>query len=64
MKAKEQDWDREKKIPKVLKGSDKSTKHRKSIYNMLRDYEEENDLDGDNEVAYGYHGNFNYTKQR
>lgn len=37
------DW-REKKIRKVLKGTDTVAKHRKSIYNMLSE-EEDSELD-------------------
>lgn len=43
---KNRDW-REKKIRKVLKGTDTVAKHRKSIYNMLSE-EEEDDSELDN----------------
>ena len=35
------DWDWEKKPKRVEKGTNKSGKHRKSIYNMLTDYDED-----------------------
>jgi hypothetical protein len=41
---KNRDW-REKKIRKVLKGTDTVAKHRKSIYNMLSDEEDDSELD-------------------
>lgn len=66
MKNKSTDWDREKKIPKVIKGTNKAGKHRKSIYNMLSDYDKD-ELEFDNDsgdVKHSYYGNFNYTKQR
>lgn len=43
--SKSSDWDREKKVHKVEKGTNKAGKHRKSIYNMLS--EEEDDFDSD-----------------
>ena len=59
---KNMEWDREKKIHKVVKGS-KVDKHRKTIYNMLS---KPVDLDSSDELeyGYGYHGNNNYTKRR
>lgn len=60
------EWDQDRKLRKVVKGADKTGKHRKSIYNMLSDYEEE-DLEYDSEtgnVKHSYNGNFNYSKQR
>jgi hypothetical protein len=65
MKRSRDDFDREKKLKKIVKGTDKAVKHRKSLYNMLSS--DEDDLDDDTgEVGkhYGYHGNNNYTKQR
>ena len=38
------DSDKEKRIRKVIKGTDKSGKYRKSIYNMLEDEDEDLDL--------------------
>ena len=61
---KTQDWDREKKIHKILKGTDKVAKHRKSLYNMLSDPDESDDVNGEVGKTYGYHGNNNYTKRR
>lgn len=67
MKRYNHDFDREKKVRKVLKGTDKSSKHRKSLYNMLTD-EEDNfdsvDDTSDVENNYSMHSNVNYTKQR
>ena len=40
MKRKNFESDREKRIRKVVKGTDKSGKYRKSIYNMLEDEDE------------------------
>ncbi|NBU53434.1 MAG: hypothetical protein EBS33_03565 [Alphaproteobacteria bacterium] len=57
---KNMDWDREKKIHKVIKGS-KVDKHRKFIYNTLSNKSLDNDHSDD---SYGYHGNNNYTKRR
>ena len=45
MKRKNFESDREKPIRKVVKGTDKSGKYRKSIYNMLEDEDENLDLD-------------------
>ena len=67
MKYGRDDFDREKKLKKVVKGTDKAAKHRKSLYNMLSSDEDTDDLDDDqSEVGkhYGYHGNNNYTKRR
>lgn len=66
MKMKSEDWEWEKKPRRVEKGADKAGKHRKSIYNMLSDYDDE-DLEFDSEsgdVKHSYNGNFNYTKRR
>ena len=46
MKRKNFEIDYEKKVRKVTKGIDKSSKYRKSIYNMLED--EDEDLDPTN----------------
>lgn len=66
--SKSSDWDREKKVRKVVKGTDKTGKHRKSIYNMLSEYDEDDlEIDYDSEsgeVKRNYAGNFNYNKQR
>jgi hypothetical protein len=35
MKQKQSDWDREKKIHRVEKGSSKMDKHRNRIYNLI-----------------------------
>ena len=56
------EWDREKKIHKVVKGS-KVEKHRKYIYNMLYEIESDND-DSTEIVGYSYHGNNNFNKRR
>jgi predicted transcriptional regulator len=39
------DNDKEKRIRKVVKGTDKSGKYRKNIYNMLEEEDESLDLD-------------------
>ena len=65
MKTKEVNWEWEKKPRRVEKGSNKDTKHRKSIYNMLSDVEDDDDYDSEGGVVmHNYNGNFNYTKQR
>lgn len=56
------DWDWEKKPKRLVKSQDKTGKHKKSIYNMLSEYEEDSDND-DNEVEFSYETNDN-TKQR
>ena len=63
--SKSSDWDREKKIHKVVKGTNKVGKHRKSIYNMLSRYEEDDFVfdSGDKQVSRNYK-QFNYDKQR
>jgi hypothetical protein len=50
MKSKYSEWDQEKKLHRVEKGTNKAGKHRKSIYNMLSDYEDD-DLEFDSEVG-------------
>lgn len=57
-------WDREKKIHKIVKGTDKVAKHRKSLYNMLSDPEDSDNVNGEVGKNYGYHGNNNFTKRR
>ena len=59
---KNMEWDREKKIHKVVKGS-KVEKHRKYIYNMLSEIESDNG-DSTEIVGYSYHGNNNFNKRR
>ena len=62
MKNKQSDWDREKKLHKVIKGTDKTSKHRNSIYNMLSDREEDLESDSDDsELLRNYN---HYVKQR
>lgn len=66
MKTRSNDWDWEKKPKRVEKGTNKAGKHRKSLYNMLADYDED-ELEFDSEsgdVKHNYNGNFNYSKQR
>lgn len=63
-RKKTQDWDREKKLHKIVKGVDKVAKHRKSLYNMLSE-DDSDDVNGEvGKKNYGYHGNNNFTKQR
>lgn len=48
MKRYTDDWDREKKLKRVEKGTNKEYKHRKSIYNMMsegEDYYDGSDID-------------------
>jgi|LakMenEpi03Aug12_release.lakeMendotaPanAssembly.Ray.scaffolds.fasta_scaffold3851796_1 hypothetical protein len=62
MKRQNSDWDREKKIHKIVKGTDKTSKYKKSIYNMLSDEEEESDFDSDDsELLRNYN---QYVKRR
>jgi len=64
MKSKNFDQDREKKIHRVVKGTNKAGKHRKNIYNMLSDYEED-DQESDSEYSVvQYNENQQYTKHR
>lgn len=44
MKQKNKEWDREKKIRRVEKGTDKATKYKKNVYQYGAD---EQDLDDD-----------------
>lgn len=65
MKRTSFDAEWEKKPKRVEKGLNKVGKHKKSIYNMLSEFEEDMDLDSDiGEVKHGYSSNVNYTKQR
>ena len=65
MKRKNFESDREKRIRKVVKGTDKSSKYRKSLYNMLEDSDEDLDsTDSDVEDNYDDLDDDNYTKQR
>jgi len=61
MKKHSSDWDGEKKLHKVVKGTDKTSKHRNSIYNMLSE-EDDSDFDSDDsELLRNYN---HYVKQR
>lgn len=62
MKRNYSEWDQEKKIRRVEKGTDKSGKHRKSIYNMLSELDE-SDSDG-SESYHSYASNCNYDRKR
>jgi hypothetical protein len=62
MKVKNSDWDQEWKPRKVLKGADKTSKHRKSIYNML--FEEEDDLDFESDESEILRNYDHYAKPR
>ena len=65
MKRSDFDQDREKKVRKVVKNTDKIAKHRNSIYNMLSEEDDESDLDDDyGEYSNDYHGSKNYTNKR
>lgn len=59
MKYEKDEWDRERKPRKVLKGTDKVAKHRKQLYNMLAD---EDDLD--NEIGEVDYNETDYIKRR
>jgi uncharacterized FlaG/YvyC family protein len=58
MKRKNFESDREKRIRKVIKGTDKSSKYRKSIYNMLEDVDESLDST-DSDVDDNYDDDYN-----
>lgn len=45
MKQKQSDWDREKKIHRVEKGSSKVEKHRNRIYNLITNPDDYDDLE-------------------
>lgn len=65
MKYKSADWEWEKRPRRVEKGADKTSKHRKSIYNMLSDEEDDFESDSeDGEVKHNYTTNSSYTKRR
>lgn len=66
MKRNNSEWDEGKKLKRVEKGTNKAGKHRKNLYNMLSEYEEEyldSDSD-DSDVSHNYVGNFSYDKRR
>ena len=66
MKRKNFESDREKKLPNIVK-TDRVVKHRKSIYNMLVEDDDESDFTDDkSEVKFKFamHSNATYTKQR
>lgn len=63
MKRKNFESDREKRIRKVVKGTDKSSKYRKSIYNMLEDVDESLDST-DSDVDDNYDDEDDYNTQR
>jgi hypothetical protein len=48
MKQKHTDWDREKKIHRVEKGSNKLDKHRHKIYNFIVSPDDYDDLEDEN----------------
>ena len=63
MKKKSYEFDREKKLHKVNKGTDKVAKYKKSIYNMLSEQDLKNPKfdNEDSDVNIDYE---DYTKQR
>lgn len=63
MKQKSSDWDWEKKPKRVEKGTNKAGKYKKSLYNMLSEYEEDLDVDG-GDLTTNYSSNVYYGKQR
>jgi hypothetical protein len=63
MKKKSYEFDREKKLHKVNKGTDKVAKYKKSIYNMLS--EDDSDyVEGEVEDNYFMEDDEYYFKQR
>ena len=56
MKQKQLDWDREKKIHRVEKGSNKMDKHRNKIYNLISSPGDYDDLEDEtySEVYEGF----------
>jgi hypothetical protein len=64
MKRNNTEWDQDKKLKRVEKGTDKSGKHRKSLYNMLSEYEEEYSDSDEDDMSHNYVGNFSYDKRR
>lgn len=64
MSKKSSDWEWEKKPKRVEKGTNKAGKHKKSLYNMLSELEDDFDDDNDDDVKYNYTSNVHYTKQR
>ena len=63
MKQKNTDWDREKKIHRVVKGSNKMDKHRNKIYNFIVNSDDVDDLE-DETYSEVYDGNTVKHKQR
>jgi hypothetical protein len=63
MKQKNIDWDREKKIHRVEKGSNKMDKHRNKIYNLVINSDDYNDLE-DEIYSEVYDGNTLKHKRR
>lgn len=65
MKKESSDWEWGKKPRRVEKGTDKASKHRKSIYNILSDADDESEFDSKNsDVRHRYDDSYNYTKRR
>lgn len=66
MKQKSPDWEWEKKPKRVEKGTNKAGKHKKSLYNMLSEFEEDlnDDDDDESDVRYTFSSNVHYAKQR
>jgi len=62
---KERDWNKEKKMRRVYRGTDPVAKHRKSIYNMLseQDLEDQSKDNEEGDVGVDYDYDDNYTKQ-
>lgn len=65
MKSRPDDWEWEKKPRRVEKGANKDGKHRKSLYNILSDLDDEDEFESESgDVKHSYNGNFNYSKRR
>lgn len=62
-KTNSEDWDWELKPRKLEKGTNKAGKHRKSIYNMLSDYDEDDYFDEEFDSEVNVSNNRRYVKR-
>ena len=62
-KTNSEDWDWELKPRKLEKGTNKAGKHRKSIYNMLSDYDEDDYFDEEFDSDVNVNNNRRYVKR-
>ncbi len=58
------EWDQDRKLKRIVKGTNKVDKHRKSIYNMLSEEEDDSDFDDYYDVDYENDESFSHKKQR